>query len=368
MKGKILWGVVLTLLLTSCATLLEDSYGAVTPHTVAPLDEGSAVIVVESYHELVNALLYYVEEVEEEGKIRLLQYSKEQAKSHFAEAIVEILNETALGSYSVQSIQWDSNLILGNLEADIYITYEKTPEELENVHSLGSTTALVRAVSQVLVETQDSIVIKNSWASNDRSQIPTIMLRAYQTAAQSLVEIPVVRTSFYPKEGPWRILEMEFHYETSAETRAEQQEELAEEIKSLTSELWSTDYDDHFQALLSTLDHHADTQNHGDTTYHVLVEGKGNDQGYAFAFLALCQEMALSCQVVQGTYGEDTAFWNLITLTSGEQFHVFPSKSPNQGEDFPYYTAEKLESMGYHWNRSNLVQTSLYNAELLDLA
>lgn len=346
---------------TGCSVFLEDSYSAVSLHTVAPVAEDASYIGVESYYELVNALAYYVTAQNETGQIRFVNYNKEQAKSDMNVAVAEVMNETAMGSYGVESIQWDINSIMGNMEGDITIEYHKTPEELEGILLVSGTSAIVRGVSHGLSEMLDAVTVKTTWASSDRSQIPDILQRAYESSAAYLVEIPTVHTSFYPKEGSWRILELEFYYNLSLEQRVERVAELEEALYQITSPLWSQKDEDFPLRLLQTLSAEVSLSTDGDTPYHVLVAGEGTYRGISLAYLALCQEMALSCQVVEGSLDGVEHHWNLVTLADGSSIHVDASR----GDKEPcYYYDNEMEALGYEWKKSSYATALAPLAEL----
>ncbi len=346
---------------SGCSFFLEDTYSSVTPHTVAPVTADSSYIAVESYYELVNALAYYVTEYAESGQIRFLDYNKDQAKSDLSLAVSEVMSETAMGSYAVSSMDWETNSIMGYLEADVRISYHKTKDEVDDILLVSGTTAIVRAVSQGLSDMGAGVTVKTSWASSDRSQIPSILQRAYESSASYLVEIPQVHTTFYPKEGSWRILELEFYYSLSEETRQGRLEALEGVLRQTTSPLWSQEDEDYYLCLLQSLREGATTSAVGDTPYHVLVEGTGTHRGFALAYLALCQEMSLTCEVVEGTYQGEVRHWNIITLEDGTSFHVDATRSEE------YYSDRAMEIMGYEWQKSSYPVASDYDPLALEM-
>ena len=63
------------LLLSGCASLLERPYTVVEPHTEQPaVGEDPSTLRVESYSELVGAVLYLVSQCQEEGRVQLVDY------------------------------------------------------------------------------------------------------------------------------------------------------------------------------------------------------------------------------------------------------------------------------------------------------
>ncbi len=345
------------MMLSSCSYFIEDTYSSVSVHSVAPVTEGISYVTVESYHELVNALLYFVSAHENMGQIRFPEYEKEVAREDLERAVEEILTETALGSYGVERIDYELNAIVGTMEAEIFLTYDKTVEDFEAIIPLSGTSAIVRSISQGISAGKSEMVLQNTWASSDRSQLSSILQRAIASAAQSLVEIPQINTVFHPKEGLWRMLEMEFTYQLSAETLKTRQDELTKRLEERSSQAWASGEGDLFQVLFRSLMDESSHVDSGETPYDVLIRGRGNSRGFALSVMALCQEMNLSCQVVEGTLWGETRYWNLITMANGQNHHVDVLRGTENGA-FVYYSDEEMEEMGYVWNM-DLVPTGV---------
>lgn len=335
---------------SGCGVFVEDTYSAVTPHSVAVVSDGTGVVAVENYHELVNAMLHFVQEHQDQGQIRLTNYEKETARAQLAQAEQEVLTSTAMGSFGVESIDWELNSIMSNLEATVTVEYSKTLEEYENIQQLNGSTAIASSIALSLEQFSESMVVQNSWASNDRGQITTLIQRAMAEMVGSLVEIPEIHVFFYPKEGAWRILELQFTYEESTETLVAQQKELREELSDLTGSLWSHFSGETHLLLLQWLSERAELAEDGNTPYDILVKGKGDSQGFALTYYALCQEMGLDCQVVNGTFQGKNHVWNLITLEQGEIHFVDLSQAPAEDQGFVYYGSDSLRALGYQWD------------------
>lgn len=350
--------------LTSCSMALQDHYSSVTPHSMAPISEGTDMVSVENYYELVNALLFFVTEHREVGVIRLLNLEKEEVKTHLTQAVAEVLTQTALGSYGVDSINWESTAILGNYEAEITITYKKTEEDFENILSLNGEYAITRTLTQEIVAMNDHLVVQNSYASSDRNQISTIVSQAFAYAAQSIVEIPQVHITFYPKEGPWRLVEFQFEYSLGESVRRSRQQSLERRITDSTGKLWTSDVaQDMFQLLAGIIWDTADLTDTGSTAYDVLVLRRGNSRGFAFSIQALCQEMDLSTTVVEGSLDGITHYWNQITLPTNEIYHIDVTLGPTEEGNYPYYSDYELEELGYVWNRAAVMATTPLSQE-----
>ncbi len=334
--------------LTACSRFVEDTYYAVTPHTVAPVSESSGVITIENYRELVNALLQFVTEEQESGLIRLSNYDRDTAWSQLATASTEILEETALGSYGVVEITWDTNTIMSYLEAEVAITYREGRTDFGDIIQVNGTSAIGGLIESSLVEFSPNLILENVWSSSDRNQISRILAQSTKNVVGDLVELPEVHVSFYPKEGPWRILELDFFYTSDLSTLLLRQEALEEEISSLVSGLWSLGVEERYESMIFSLKEHSVYSPQGDTPYDILVVGQGNGQGYAYSFLALCQEMGLPCEVIEGTFMGNAHQWNAIPWEEEMIYLDLCQPMPEEG-GFPYYFEEDLLAVGYVW-------------------
>lgn len=347
--------------LCSCSMFLEDRYSSVTPHVMTRISEGS-VHSVETYYDLVNTLLYFVTEHMEQGQIRLVGYDKETARAQLTEAVSEVMAETVLGSFAVEGIVWDLNSIVGNVEAEVVVSYKKTLEDYENIISVNGTTNMTKVLLQNYIDMGESLVLLNSYSSSDRSQISKILHQAMVGAASSLVEIPQVHVSFYPKEGAWRLVELDFEYSLGESVLSSRQRALASQLRSSTSQLWSLDDDDVYQTLMGTLWHGSRTDQTGNTSYDVLVKGGGDTRGFAFAYVALCQEMGLTATVIEGSRNGVSTYWNLITMPDGRVYHVDLYQGPYATGIFPYYSDIAMEKMGYVWSRTGVKSADDYES------
>ena len=91
--------LVLVVLLSGCAAMLERSYVSSTAHVeYTPLNEDSSVLRAESYRGLVDAILYFVNEHARQGTIRLYNYTSDVEQDVDA-ACREVMEEDPPGSF-----------------------------------------------------------------------------------------------------------------------------------------------------------------------------------------------------------------------------------------------------------------------------
>ena len=84
------------LLLTGCSAMLERSYVSVEEHNENPVSDGGSALRVESYQDLVSAVLYYVSRGQETGTIRFYNYPRDP-DGDLDSACLEVAQEDPLG-------------------------------------------------------------------------------------------------------------------------------------------------------------------------------------------------------------------------------------------------------------------------------
>ena len=121
---------VLLVLLTGCSALVNSSYLHVSPYTEPVKQESEeGYQTAENYLSLKNALLYFVENGQEQGSIRVYDYSGDLA-SELPEAVREVTEKDPLGVYAVETMEAESSLIVAYQEIRVDIAFRRTPEQI----------------------------------------------------------------------------------------------------------------------------------------------------------------------------------------------------------------------------------------------
>ena len=139
MKRQLLAGITaLTLLLTpGCSAMLNRDYVDVTTHnTTAPTTEGDPFTLrAESYQELVNVLIYFINQGVENGTVRLYMDSA-SVEDELEAACLEVVQEDALGAYAVEYIKYSVSPVITYSQADVQITYRRSKEQISSIVSM----------------------------------------------------------------------------------------------------------------------------------------------------------------------------------------------------------------------------------------
>ena len=120
-KRIIVLALAFTLALTGCEAMLERSYSASSPHVDKLTTAGDpSVIRVESYRELVSAVLYLVSQGAEEGTIQFHDYTGD-VETDLAAACLEVSSQDPLGAYAVDYIKHELSRVVAYDQADLTI-------------------------------------------------------------------------------------------------------------------------------------------------------------------------------------------------------------------------------------------------------
>lgn len=151
MKGRILAGALsVSLLLTGCASMLTREYGSVEPHSATLVSEGDAnTLRAESYQDVVNGLIYFINRGAESGSIRF-DGEEPDVRALLDEACLEVVQEDPLGAYAVEYIKYNVAPIVGSYEADIQITYRRSREQVAAITDATGASAIRSELSEAL--------------------------------------------------------------------------------------------------------------------------------------------------------------------------------------------------------------------------
>ena len=335
----------LSLLLTGCSGLLERDYTSVTPHNAAPATEGDpSILRADSYQELVNALIYFVNGGMEEGVVRLYT-DAENVEPFLSDACLEVVQEDPLGAYCVEFIKYTVDPVVAYSEAHLDITYRRTREQVASIVQATGVTAIRSELESALSSFAPSRTLRIRYFEEDEAFIRDLARQAYYAVPACALGMPEIDLSLYPNSGQQRIVEILLRYPLEhAELEARRDvlslrlEELAAPLSSLREKLPAA-----ARAVLEAGEY--DPQG-GTTAYDLLEDGAACSEGLALAFAALCRELDISCQVAWGELNGEPRFWNIVQTEAGWR-HL---DLPESGE-LPY-TDQQLLELGYLWDMS----------------
>lgn len=305
----------LALAASGCTSLLERDYLSTAPHEAVSAGGGTtSALRVENYQDLVNAVLYLVSGGSEHGVLNLYNYTRD-VESDLAAACLEVVQEDPLGAYAVDYIRHDSALIVSYYEANIYITYRRTPEQVASITSVTGSSAIRRELRKTLSGFLQEAVLRVSYFAEDEDYIRELVQQTYYDTPAAALGMPEVEITLYPDSGVQRIVEIGLTWPEPAETLREKSRILGE----TAAELLPAPAD--AQAVFELLTQSVLPAAEGNTAYDALVRGAADSEGTALACQLLCSLAGVTCTVVQGTLDGAPHCWNIVT-EEGHAVHM----------------------------------------------
>ena len=336
MKGRILAGALsVSLLLTGCASMLTREYGSVEPHSATLVSEGDAnTLRAESYQDVVNGLIYFINRGAESGSIRF-DGEEPDVRALLDEACLEVVQEDPLGAYAVEYIKYNVAPIVGSYEADIQITYRRSREQVAAITDATGASAIRSELSEALAAFSPEVVLRISYFEEDEAYLRQLVREAYLSDPASALGMPEAEIAMYPERGPRREL-----LESQRNSLRREAERLAEECAGASGR----ERLERLAGLAGAYDPAG-----GSTAYDALLGSGADSQGLALSFALLCTQAELNCAVVDGQLDGTAHQWNVVETDSGWR-HVDLTR---EGE-IRFWTDGELTGAGYSW-RSDLV-------------
>lgn len=189
------------LTLTGCASILERSYDAVSPHTNQYWEDGTSAsaLRVEDYQSLVNGLLMLVANQTETGVVRLYGYiDQASAVADMDLACSEVTMEDPMGTYLVEYVTYDCTEGTNCFEMTVKIAYQKTPTQVREMVNATTAGALPSLLQTALSEGRTELAVKIGYMDRSAEEIER-ELAEVMTAAGRTEETWSVR--YYPDAG-----------------------------------------------------------------------------------------------------------------------------------------------------------------------
>ena len=338
-------------LLSGCSSMLNRDYSSITVHSATPTVESDQLTIrVESYQDLVNALLYFITQGRESGTIRLYNYPYDVEKDLEA-ACLEVVQEDPLGAYAVDFIKYDVAPIVSCYEASIQITYRRTHEQVTAIVAATGSTAIRGELKDVLSQFQSEVALRISYFTEDEEYIQTLIREAYYSIPEAALDFPQATVYFYPDSGRQRIVEILLSYRLEQSEWEGRKATLDQLSLDLTSDLWGADGDEGLREIRQTiLDIAIYNPEGGATAYHALAEHQADSLGLALTMSLLCQQLDYNCQIAAGTLDGQAHYWNVVSTQEGYR-HLDLTRT--EDGDSIFFSDRFMVEAGYSWDTTS---------------
>lgn len=346
--GRRLAALAAAVLLLSGCGWMDGSYVSVTPHQVG-LDQtpGGNARTVSSYTELRSALIALVDEGSTEGLFSLAEYPREEVLEDMDRAIAYVTGTYPVGSYAVESIDYNFGTGLGASAMSVDITYRHSREEIDQIRTVRWISGAEDAIADAMDECADKLVLQ---ISGYRETDFTEFAREYAIQyPDRVMEAPTVLARDYPNWGDTRVVEILFFYTTDRDELRSMREQV-QPVFSSAALYVSGQAEDRtkFSQLHAFLTERYDNYRlefSATPAYSLLCQGVGDSRAFSQVYTAMCTRIGLKAQSVSGTLDGAKHWWNLVNI-DGSWYHVDLLGSRN----FQPLTDDQMAA--YDWDRT----------------
>ncbi len=318
--------------MTGCSALFEKEYVSIEPYEAEVVSqeenhEEAAVSSISNYAALKRAIQQLVSEHAESAELLFQNYDGFISQD-ISTACWEVKSSTAIGAFAVDYISYDLSRIVSYYQADIFITYKRSADQMAALKSVKNVSELNEQLGEAIRENKTYLVLEVTVASATADTVREGVRAAYYGDPLACPVLPGVEVEIFPESGVSRIMEITLAYEADGEALNGKRQDLAQAVETMTSaiapEEWTEETwpaPDRAYEVFSyvwetcTLDETA-----GATAWDALVGGAGNSEALALAVEAGCQALGVESSVVMGRLDGENHVWNQIVL-EGDAYH-----------------------------------------------
>lgn len=358
MKGRCAAALLLAafcLTLCGCGNLFDRDYLSVTEYEIPvqepPADENS--VTVRDLAELRQFLAGLLNERASEGRIVFDSAYEGDISADIASVCWQVRTQDALFAYCVANISYDVSKLVNHSEARFTISYNEAAGEPEDIVRLQLTTGLEDQLRQAIARGDGRLVVLIGRSSLTAEDVSNLASKVYRENPIAEPREPRVSVNMLSGTGLQRLYEISFHYNLSEEDLLERRQALQQlEPFADRDALPESSAERALLACEYLLDHASYSESGSNDIYSALITGEANSEGLALAYVELCRQLDVPCQVVYGQRNWRNCSWNIIQL-NGENYHVDVAACMELGLDQGFLLPDEIMWTLYRWDISS---------------
>ena len=295
-------------LLCGCGSVFDKEYVAIddyVPTVQDPAQSGERV-TVRNFTALKQAIRTLVSNGETEGSIVFDAAYDGDTTEDMASACWQVRTQDALCAYCVSNIAYDTS-----------------GEEAESIIKLPYSTGLERLIESAFEQGQTKLVVLINRSALSAEDMEGTAARVYRENPATAPKAPSVSVNMYSGANMQRLYEINLRYGMGAEELAAKKRQLA---RVTPFEQLNIEELDEAERALAAYEYLVDNcsiadEGQGGSIYAALVEHSTDSEGAALAFVELCRQLKVDCQIVYGQRAWRDHCWNIIRV-NGDYYHV----------------------------------------------
>ncbi len=344
-------------LLCGCGSLFSGSYYHETDYALpAPpeqIPDKDEKVTVADAAALKTELLAMVYAGTTEGRISFDPAYVGDSRADLEAICGTMHREDALWAYCVQNTRYEISHIVTHDEADIHIEYAPSAVPTDSILKLNYSVGLDRTIRAAMESDSRRLVILIGNSSYSADAMIALVGNVYRSNPACAVVMPAVDVYMYSGSGRQRLYEIELDYGLDDEELQRRRAELAAVDSSA---FLGEDRSDGMRALdlARYLVGHCSLTglSSRNSAWDALIGGKANSEGLALAYVQLCRQQNIPCQIVYGQYQWRDHCWNIIGI-EGQHYHVDLAACLRDGIREGFLLNDEAMWAEYRWDTSS---------------
>ena len=341
--------------LAGCGSLFDQEYLSVTDYE-PPVQEAPDTIggiTVRNQTELNRALSSLINDGAEEGRVVFDSAYEGDVNADIAGSCWQVRTRNALFAYCVESISYDVSKIVSHYEVNFTIRYTEAGQDRDSIVRLQLTSGLEDQLRAAIARGDGRLVVLISRSSYSAEEVETLASRVYRENPAAEPREPRVSVNMLIGTGMQRLYEINFNYNLSAEELELRRDALQALKPFADTELPAAGEVDRALAACVYL---TENSSYSDASpsdiYSALITGEADSQGLALAYVELCRQLGLSCQIVYGQRDWRDRCWNIVRV-DGDYYHVDVSACLEDGMEQGFLLPDETMWSRYRWDISS---------------
>ena len=343
-----------TLLLSGCGQLFDREYLVVTDYEPsaaenAPAEDGVTVRDMGELRQMIAAL---IDEDAPEGRVVFDASYPDDINSDIASVCWQLRTQDALYAYCVENISYELRQILTHYEATISISYTEADLERDQIVRLQFSTGLEEQLRRAIAQGQGRLVVLIGRSRYTAEDVESLVSKVYREDPVAAPREPRVSVSMLSGTGTQRLYEIGFNYSMSPEELQIRRAAL-QDLRPFDDDVKAQDPAMRALAACQLLvegSHYAPTG--PNDIYSALILGEANSEGLSLAYVELCRQLNVPCQIVYGQQDRQSYCWNIIQL-GADYYHVDVALCFSEGYYPGFLLPDETMWGRYRWDISS---------------
>ena len=351
-KVPLLFLMLLTvLMLSGCSALFSDTYYSEKEFQGnQSIDLDSDVQMVHNYAELRRLVFNMMNNHEESAAIRFAGYTG-NVVSDISSVCNAIKTESAYGAYCVDYISYDLTQIVSYYEAAISISYKYTVEELHLLKNTSNHEGFSELLALELSEKSPKVIVKVNNGVSDHGTVTELIHQSIREHPLALSYYPEFSVRIFSGNTSQKIYEVNVMYDEQIDDEDRVDKMRAVIDKTTTSLVGKPEANRAFEAAQILSKQCAFDLLGGNTAYDALIEKTADSEGVASAFKAICDELEIECQIVNGKLDREEHFWNIVKIEDA-YYHFDIAVLAERGAEQSLFVSDANQQINYWWDQS----------------